>query len=46
MKFKECPYCGSNLDFGEQCDCQNEQEVAKHETEEAEGDQKKEGKAA
>ena len=21
MKFKTCIYCGSNLDFGEKCDC-------------------------
>lgn len=24
--FWTCPYCGANLDFGEKCDCQ-EQEV-------------------
>ena len=23
MFFIECPYCGSNLDFGERCDCQD-----------------------
>lgn len=25
MKFKECPYCGAALDFGERCDCQREE---------------------
>lgn len=24
MYFKECPYCGSNLDPGEQCECRDE----------------------
>lgn len=22
--YKTCPRCGSNLDFGEKCDCENE----------------------
>ena len=22
----ECPYCGSNLDYGEKCDCMDEKE--------------------
>lgn len=26
MKFWTCPYCGSNLDSGERCDCQQERE--------------------
>lgn len=25
--FVTCPFCGSNLDPGERCDCQNESEV-------------------
>ena len=29
MFYRECPYCGSNLDPGEPCDCQ---EVRKNKT--------------
>lgn len=28
MKYKVCPYCGSHLDFGERCSCQQEPETA------------------
>ena len=24
--FRECPYCGCNLDPGEKCDCQQDEE--------------------
>ena len=24
MKYKICPYCGSNLDYGERCDCMDQ----------------------
>ncbi len=24
MYYKECPFCGANLDPGESCDCQEE----------------------
>ena len=24
--YRTCPYCGANLDPGERCDCQEEQE--------------------
>lgn len=26
--YKTCPYCHANLDFGEQCDCQDEEKAA------------------
>lgn len=26
MKYTTCPHCGSNLDFGERCDCQTQAE--------------------
>lgn len=31
MKYRVCPKCGSNLDHGERCDCEDrkEQEAAK-----------------
>lgn len=25
MKFRVCPYCGCALDFGERCDCREEE---------------------
>ena len=25
MKYNICPYCGAHLDFGEPCDCKEEQ---------------------
>lgn len=25
MMYRECPFCGLNLDPGERCDCQNEE---------------------
>ena len=25
MKYKVCPYCGANLDYGERCDCHEEE---------------------
>ena len=28
MQYKECPYCGSNLDPGEKCDCGKENGLA------------------
>lgn len=24
MKYRVCPYCAANLDFGEKCDCDRE----------------------
>lgn len=27
MMYKECPYCGLNLDPGEQCDCATVQSI-------------------
>ena len=27
MFYRECPYCGCNLDPGEHCDCQEEKEM-------------------
>lgn len=26
MYYRECPYCGCNLDPGEHCDCRDEKE--------------------
>lgn len=31
-KYETCEFCGSNLDFGEHCDCQNESSVKPRET--------------
>lgn len=31
MKYYECPYCGSNLDHGETCDCQKSTPKPKNE---------------
>lgn len=25
MQYYECPYCGSHLDYGEKCDCREEE---------------------
>lgn len=25
-KYQVCPHCGSNLDFGEKCDCQDKKD--------------------
>lgn len=27
MFYRECPYCGANLDSGETCDCRDEHKV-------------------
>lgn len=27
MMYQQCPYCGSNLDHGERCDCQERAET-------------------
>lgn len=27
-RFRTCPYCGSSLDPGERCDCQDKEEAA------------------
>lgn len=29
LKFRECEYCGSSLDFGEKCDCKKAVEKRK-----------------
>lgn len=29
MQYNICPYCGANLDPGERCDCQDDEEDAK-----------------
>ncbi|WP_195376918.1 hypothetical protein [Anaerotruncus rubiinfantis] len=42
MKFKVCPYCGSNLDPSERCDCQQER---RNEQEEQSAERRKEEKA-
>ena len=34
-KFRECPYCGSNIDFGERCDCQGAKAEEQREQEQA-----------
>lgn len=41
MKFKVCPYCGSNLDPSERCDCQQER---RNEQEEQSAERRKEEK--
>ena len=28
MKFRICPYCNSNLDYSERCDCRDKKEAA------------------
>lgn len=32
MYYRTCPECGSNLDPGEQCDCNEEKEFRKEES--------------
>ena len=32
MRYKICEYCGSNLDFGETCDCRKEEQKNDKET--------------
>lgn len=32
MYYRTCPECGSNLDLGEQCDCNEEKEFRKEES--------------
>lgn len=39
MKYKVCPYCGSNLDPSERCDCQQER---RNEQEEQNAERRKE----
>ena len=29
MKYRECEYCGSSLDFNEKCDCKQSEEKRK-----------------
>ena len=38
MKFRTCPYCGSNLDPGERCECQNKKGAQEEPEEEKEDD--------
>lgn len=28
MKYKTCPFCHAHLDFGERCNCQEEEKTA------------------
>lgn len=28
MQYRVCPYCGAHLDFGEICDCRNDEKEA------------------
>jgi len=32
MGYKTCPYCGANLDPGEECDCRRDEETSRTET--------------
>lgn len=32
MGYKTCPYCGANLDPGEECDCRRDEETDQTET--------------
>jgi len=29
--YRECPYCGANLDPGERCDCQDKEQTDERE---------------
>ena len=40
MKYRTCPYCGSNLDPGEHCDCQDKKEAQEAQEEPEEEDDK------